>query len=120
MNKDINKAVRTKALCKEQEIVKNAIAKIKESKQKRNPSYFAAIQPWNSVYKKSEAESIATNIMRILKRTGDTWRDLSWEEYKLERLKDSDFDEREKKWFQMSVLYCCSDEKARQFCIDWN
>ena len=44
--------------------------------------------PWNSVTKNSEYETIALNIMVILKRTGDEFRELSFDEYKTERLKD--------------------------------
>lgn len=52
------------------------------------PSDFATTYPWSSVARKSEVERIALNILKILKRTGDEWRELSWEEYKTIRLAD--------------------------------
>ena len=55
-----------------------------------NPSDFC-IKPWNSVLAKCEAEVVACNIMVILKRTGDTWRRLTVEEYEAERLKDGNY-----------------------------
>ena len=58
------------------------------------PSNFTK-QPIASVLQKSEAETIARNIMVILKRTGDSFRPLSWDEYKAERLKDGHFTESE-------------------------
>jgi len=64
----------------------------------KRPSDFT-VQPWGSVLQKSEAETIAANIMVILKRTGDEWRSLTWDEYKTERLKDGSFTEGEKVYF---------------------
>lgn len=75
--------------------------------------------PWNSVLQNSESETIAVNIMVILKRTGDTFRDLSWEEYKEERLKDKNFSEREKNYFDKVIDYCKSSETAKLFSKSW-
>lgn len=80
--------------------------------------------PWNSVLQKSEAETIAANIMVILKRTGNTWRELTWDEYKKERLADaktdrSHFTEGEKYYFNLVIQYCKSPETAAIFCPDW-
>jgi len=82
------------------------------------PSNFTA-QPWSSVAQSSEAETIARNIMVILKRTGDTFRNLSWEEYSQERKKDGKFSEREKKYFNQVIDYCVSAETARLFSRTW-
>lgn len=60
------------------------------------PSFFSSKYPWDSVFGKSECETIAQNIMKILQRTGDEFRTLSFEEYKDERLKDGNFSERER------------------------
>ena len=84
----------------------------------KNPSAFTNY-PWNSVLQNSEPETIACNIMNILKRTGDTWRALSWEEYCKERLKDGNFSETEKDYFEQVIGYCCSEQTAKLFSPDW-
>lgn len=82
------------------------------------PSDFT-IKPTSSVLQKSESETIAANIMVILMRTGDTFRTLSWDEYKLERLKDGEFTESEKPFFEKVVDYCGSSIKAQSFSPVW-
>lgn len=82
------------------------------------PSNFKK-HPYNSVMNKSEAETIARNIMVILSRTGDKFRQLSWDEYKTERLKDGDFTEREKAYFDKVVSRCSSVETALHFSPTW-
>lgn len=74
--------------------------------------------------------------MIILKRTGDTFRLLSWDEYKSERIKDIkldwedegkadldiDFDlylSEEKTYFEEVAPYCQSGDRAVLFCKDW-
>ena len=47
--------------------------------------------PVGSVLKNAECETAARNIMIILARTGDTWRELSWEQYSEHRVKDGHF-----------------------------
>ncbi len=85
----------------------------------RKPSDFAEVFPFSSVLCKSEAETIARNIMTILKRTGDKFRELSWGEYKQERLKDGEFTESEQGYFDQVVSYCDSADKAALFPEDW-
>lgn len=68
---------------------------------------------------KAEAETVAQNIMIILKRTGDEWRELTWEEYKQEREKDGAFSEREKDYFIRVLGYTVAPEHAARFCPDW-
>lgn len=89
------------------------------------PSDFR-VQPWGSVAQKSETESIARSIMVILSRTGNTWRELTWEEYSLERGKDAKTDKgggfsdwREKPHFETAAPYTVSEEKARSFSPSW-
>lgn len=91
-----------------------------------NPSDFK-IHPWNSVLQKSEAESIALNIIIILSRTQNVWRELSWDEYAAERIKDAKTDKggglnewKEKPFFEQAVSYTVSEEMARTFSPDWN
>lgn len=85
------------------------------------PSDFRKEFPWDSVFKKAEYEQIALNIMTILKRTKDEFRDLSWKEYKEERLKDVEFvSENEKEIFNNVIQYCTTEEKARKFSLKWN
>lgn len=82
------------------------------------PSNFTK-QPIASVLQKSEAETIARNIMVILKRTGDSFRPLSWDEYKAERLKDGHFTESEKRYFDQVIGYCSDAESAKSFSPAW-
>lgn len=79
-----------------------------------------------SILKKSEAESIARNIMAILSRTGNEWRTLSWEEYVDERKKDHATDKGggfrdylEKPYFEQVAGFCSSPSSAEQFCKGW-
>jgi hypothetical protein len=96
------------------------------------PSDFATTYPWSSVAQKSETESIAVNIMKILKRTGDEWRELTWEEYKEIRLADEaaalakdpkyriNFAEYlEKPAFEQALPYTTSAAKACEFSRCW-
>ena len=52
------------------------------------PSAISPKYPWSSVFQNSEAETVALNIAKILKRTGNTFRLLSREEYTTECKKD--------------------------------
>lgn len=82
------------------------------------PSVFA-IYPWGSVLQKQEYEQIARNIMVILGRTGDAFRELTWEEYKKERLTEKNFTENEKHYFDTVLTYCENEERAMTFSPDW-
>lgn len=82
------------------------------------PSDFTS-QPYSSVIGKSEAETIARNIMVILKRTGNEFRNLSWEEYSTERKKDGAFTDSEKRYFDQVIDYCQSSETAQLFSLTW-
>ena len=83
------------------------------------PSDFAKVFPCNSVAKSSEAETIARNIIMILKRTGDNFRDLSWDEYTDERVRDGDFTKREAEYFLQVINYCTDEKCARLFSPEW-
>jgi hypothetical protein len=82
------------------------------------PSDFLKEHPWSCVFNQSEYETISLNVMVILKRTGDKWRELSWDEYKSERLKDGNFGA-ERNYFDKVVPYCVSWEKAITFSPAW-
>ena len=75
--------------------------------------------PWDSVTKNWESETVARNIISILSRTGNTWRTLSWDEYKNERLKDGSFSTSEKAQFDKVVHYCTSSEEAGKYSFVW-
>ena len=75
--------------------------------------------PWSSVLQNSESETIAQNIMKILKRTGNEFRPLYWEEYKEERLKDGNFSSNEKSIFESVITYCKSPQTAILFSKTW-
>ena len=85
---------------------------------KSNPSDFTN-KPYSSVLQNSESESVAMNIMRILTRTGNTFRELSYDEYKLERLKDGNFSESERRYFDKVIGYCVSPATARLLSPAW-
>lgn len=75
--------------------------------------------PYDSVKQNSEAETIARNIMTILARTKNEFRELGWDEYKSERLKDIDFSESEKFYFHEVIDYFKSTETAQLFSPEW-
>lgn len=92
------------------------------------PSDFIGNSPWDSRFNNVEIEVVAHNIMKILSRTGNTWRTLEWEEYVTERLRD--IEERgiiahenslvgEKTPFNIALDYCSSAEKAMSFSPNW-
>lgn len=98
-----------------------------------NPSDFSGVWPWSSVFQKIEAEQVAINLMRILKRTGDKWRSLTWEEYSEIRKADEakavsedpkyryNFSEwAEKAHFDQVSRFCVSEEAAKSFSPAWN
>lgn len=77
------------------------------------------VQPMNSVMHKSEAETVARNIMVILSRTGNTWRLLPWNEYKAERRNDNNFTMSEQSYFNNVIDYTSSEQAARLFSPVW-
>jgi len=84
----------------------------------KKPSDFTN-HPFDSVFKSTEHETIARNIMVILKRTGNKFRPLTWDEYKAERLKDGNFSPREVSYFNEVHEYCVSGDTARLFSKAW-
>lgn len=82
------------------------------------PGDFATF-PYDSVTQNTEHEVIARNIMIILARTGNIWRNLSWEEYVQERIKDGGYCYNEKSMFDKVVGYCVSEDAARLFSPSW-
>lgn len=79
--------------------------------------------PWSSVFRNSECETIARNIMIILKRTGDNWRKLEWEEYVDERGKDGASGYSvggEKEYYDKVVEYTTSSKAAKLFSPTWD
>lgn len=91
---------------------------LNDDKGSRLPSTFTTL-PSDSVLQKTEAEIVAVNIMVILKRTGNKFRDLSWEEYKSERMKDKEFSQDEYQYFQRVIGYCKTADTARLFSKKW-
>lgn len=84
------------------------------------PSQFLNM-PYSSVLQRSEYETIAKNIMVILSRTGNVFRELSYEEYKQERLKDGAFTESEKIYFdKVSYLSKGVEKEICAFSPAWN
>jgi len=75
--------------------------------------------PWDGVTQNSEDETVARNIMIVLTRNGNVWRELSWEEYVTERMNDGDFSSGEEKCFRNVIHYTTSEEMARKFSPKW-
>lgn len=83
------------------------------------PSDFNKKHPIGSVMRKSEAETIAHNIITILSRTGDTWRKLPYEEYEFERLKDGGYSKAEAHYFNQVIGYCKNPDTCKLFAPAW-
>jgi len=83
------------------------------------PSDFKNRFPMNSLEQKNEVEVIAQNIMKILARTGDTFRPLSSEEYETERRKDGGWSSFEGELFKRAAPHCVTEETALAFSPDW-
>ncbi len=86
---------------------------------KTKPSDFTN-HPFGSLFRNTETEVIAVNIMKILKRTGDTFRTLTFDEYKKERQKDKNFTEGEKEYFHKVKSYCKSADTAKLLSEAWS
>lgn len=84
----------------------------------RKPSDFKGY-PWGSVFQNPQSETVAQHILTILGRTGDTWRRLTWEEYKEERLKDHMFTESEKFHFDRVINYTLNSTTVQLFSKEW-
>lgn len=84
------------------------------------PSQIKNIKPWSSVLRKSEYETVALNIIVILARTGDKFRELSWQEYKTGRLPDGNFSNGERSFFERVQPFTASAENAKCFSQKWN
>lgn len=75
--------------------------------------------PYDSVFHHLEDEIVARNIMVILKRTGDVFRPLEYDEYEKERLKDGSFSHLERTSFDKVIKYCQNAESAKSFSPAW-
>lgn len=82
------------------------------------PSEFNSF-PFSSVMHNTECEIVAQNIMVILGRTGDTFRELSWKEYEAERMNDEDFSSVEAEYFDKVIEYFKSEDTAKLFSTVW-
>jgi len=82
------------------------------------PSTFTE-HPWNSACQNCECEIVAANVMRILKRTGDTFRPLSPKEYVKERKKDGSYTVKELGYFEKVIKYCKNADTAALFSPTW-
>lgn len=83
------------------------------------PSFFSDKYPWGSVMNRTEPEIVALNIMTILKRTGDEFRILSFDEYRTERMKDGNYNYMEEQYFDQVIRYCKSSDTAELFSKEW-
>jgi hypothetical protein len=58
--------------------------------------------------------------MKILKRSGNEFRDLSYDEYKAHRINDGDFSPSEKHYFSAVIKFCKSADTAKCFSDAWD
>lgn len=86
--------------------------------EKTKPSDFTN-HPFSSTEQNTECEIVATNIMKVLWRTGDTFRELTEEEYRTEREKDGHFTENEMNCFEKVIGFCKSPTTAKLFSKAW-
>lgn len=98
---------------------RNCKLKTKMQKAILKPSDYYLVYPTSSRFKDGQCEIVAENIMIILQRTGDAFRELTWDEYAAERIKDTDFTQEEKIYFNKVKRYCASAEKASTFSSEW-
>lgn len=82
----------------------------------KTPSDFTN-HPFDSLVQSFNAEIVACNIMKIMKKKGNKWEKLTWEKYKEER--QVNFHEEEKDYFEKVVEHCVSPEKAKMFSKAW-
>lgn len=83
------------------------------------PSDFIKTFPMDSITQSWESERVALNIMVILSRTGDQFRELTWEEYKEEREKGDEFSGLEKRHFDGVIDYFKSADTVVLFSESW-
>jgi hypothetical protein len=84
------------------------------------PSDICNKRPYDSIFQNPEHEIVARNIMVILKRTGDKFKSMTWQEYKKGRLADGNFSDEEKIYFDLVIVHCSSEKAARNFSKEWN
>ena len=81
--------------------------------------------PYRSLFRSGNHEAIARNIVTILSRTGNEWRELTEVEYIRERIADAEHDQgggfnpEELIYFRAVAPYLTSEEKAREFSPAW-
>lgn len=76
--------------------------------------------PSNPVLQTAEAEIVAQNIMKFLAfKMGNKWQPITWEKYKELRLKDGEFIEGEKEYFDKVIPYCKNADTAQLFSEEW-
>ncbi len=95
------------------------------------PSTLKDVRPWSSPlpFGRMEYEVVAQNIMKILAENGDTFRELTWEEYEEVRLRHENslgdhgkpgFVGFEKPYFEKVKFLALGDrDKLRYFSPDW-
>lgn len=84
------------------------------------PLDYASVRPFDSVMKNAECEIVARNILTIIGRGNNEWGGvISWEEYKTERLKDGNFTESEKEYFDKVFGFMTSEESVKAFAPNW-
>ena len=77
------------------------------------PSDFTKVHPWSSVLQNTECETTAACIMDFLAKTGDTFRTITFKEYK--EVQPHANQER----FEKVIKYCKNEDTAKLFSKSW-
>lgn len=77
--------------------------------------------PWGSILNSTEHEMIARDIMVILYKTGNVFREISFDEYKKEKTKITKniINASEESRFMQVVNFCKNPYMANSFCKNW-
>ncbi len=78
------------------------------------PSDFKGNYAWNSVFQKSEYETIYNNMLVISERLGDKWG-LTKKQYEEHRIKDGGYGSLESRYADEVISYMISPERAQTF-----
>ena len=82
------------------------------------PGHFT-VYPMGSIKQSAGSQIVAQSINIIRERLGNDWA-LSWDQYKAERVKDGDFTDKEKKYFDSVIDLISSAEACINFSPSWS
>ena len=117
--KDDEKVVKTKYLTKGDKMFLRDRENL-ETHREIKPCHFTGGEGWygriGSIFHKGEFERAAFDLMKILEKNGNEWRELSMEEI----VDYYDCDNIDEKLYKRIIPYTVSPEKASEFSPGWN